>query len=300
MTEEEFNALAEPVIEETETPETPDTPEEPQADEQTEATYTDEQPAEEPEEPEGQPETTQEPQQREQPQEPPRRQMTNAQMAQQAALEQEYRAAINKVNPFNGKVVQTPADFFEYKRQQQEYARQHQSQNIFEGIKNGTASQADFDRYIQALVQNNPVVQASRQMAARFERREAEDRKQKGAERLQADIDTLNREYPACNIKKASDINGNPEIISYLRRGLSIADAYYLTHRNEMIEAQKAGVRQAVVNQANGKKHLQTTASNTQEEVTVSEDEIRNFKNYLPDWKDEKIVEYLKQSKRRN
>lgn len=295
MTEEEFNALAEPVIEEN--TEAPETPEEPQAEEQTEATYTEEHPAEEAEE---QPETTQEPQQREQPQEPPRRQMTSAQMAQQAALEQEYRAAINKVNPFNGKVVQTPADFFEYKRQQQEYSRQQQSQNIFEGIKNGTASQADFDRYIQALVQNNPAVQASRQMAARFERREAEDRKQKGAERLQADIDTLNREYPACNIKKVSDINGNPEIISYLRRGLSIADAYYLTHRNEMIEAQKAGVRQAVVNQANGKKHLQTTASNTQEEVTVSEDEIRNFKNYLPDWKDEKIVEYLKQSKRRN
>lgn len=291
MTEEEFSALAEPVIEET------DTPEEPQADEQTEATYTDEQPAEELEESEGQPETTQEPQQREQPQEPPRHQMTNAQMAQQAALEQEYRAAINKINPFNGKVVQTPADFFEYKRQQQEYARQQQSQNIFEGIRNGTATQKDFDNYVEGLINGNPNIRAAKEAAARAERRERQSRVSDGKNRMQADIDQLNKEYPACDIKKVDDLNNNPEMIGYLRRGLSIADAYYLTHRNEMIEAQKAGVRQAVVNQANGKKHLRTTTDSSKGQEPIPEDVLAEYKHFF-DWDDEQIIkDYKKRHK---
>ena len=292
MTEEEFNALAEPVIDDQEETESTETTE-PEATEQQE---TGEETTAEPSE--TTPEETTPAQQATQ-QEQPKRQLTDAQIAQQAALEREYQNALNKVNPFNGKVVQNPTDFFEYKRQLQEHAKKVESQNIFDGIKNGTATQSDFDRYIQQLVQNNPNIQAARQMAARLERREQEERKQRNRERLQSDINEFNKEYPSCEIKKINDIDSNPEIVRYLSRGLSFADAYYLTHRNEMIEAQKAGVRQAVVNQANGKKHLQTTSSTSSEDVTVSQDEIDNFKHYL-DWDDKKIVEYLKKEKRRN
>ena len=293
MTEEEFSALAEEPIEVPETEEAKaeevseqQEPEEMEGYETTEAQE------------EGGPDETEEQPQRQQ---RPQRQLTAAEQAQRAALEQEYRDSFNKINPYTGRPIQSPADFFAYKRQYAaEMARVQkytQAQNIFEGIRNGTATQADFDRYVAGLVNTNPSIRAAKEAVARVEQRERESRKSDGKNRMQADIDQLNKEYPACDIKKVEDLNNNPEMIGYLRRGLSISDAYYLTHRNEMIEAQKAGVRQAVVNQANGKKHLQTTADSSKGQEPIPEDVLAEYKHFF-DWDDEQIIkDYKKRHK---
>ncbi len=288
MTEEEFNALAEPVIEDTaEDVETLDITEEQQ--EETE-----------PEDAQQEQEQEQQTQQEEQTAEPPQMQITGAQAAKQARLEQEYKEAFNKINPYTGKPIQSPEDFFSYKRQYnaelENSKRQRQAQDIFDGIKNGTATQADFDRYVQTLVSNSPDLQASKALALKMEQMERQSKVESGRAKLQADIDALNKEYPACEIKKVEDIKDR-EIVGYLRRGLSIADAYYLAHRNEMIEAQKAGVRQAVVNQANGKKHLQTTANNSKGEEPIPDDVISEYEKFFPDWSKKQIVEDYKKRK---
>lgn len=293
MTEEEFSALAEEPIEVPETEETKaegvseqQEPEEMEGYETTEA-----QEEGGPDETEGLPQKQQRPQ----------RQLTAAEQAQRAALEQEYRDSFNKINPYTGKPIQSPADFFAYKRQYAaEMARVQkytQAQNIFEGIRNGTATQADFDRYVAGLVNTNPNIRAAKEAVVRVEQRERQSRVSDGKNRMQADIDQLNKEYPACDIKKVEDLNNNPEMIGYLRRGLSISDAYYLTHRNEMIEAQKAGVRQAVVNQANGKKHLQTTTDSSKGQEPIPEDVLAEYKHFF-DWDDEQIIkDYKKRHK---
>ena len=293
MTEEEFSALAEEPIEVPETEEAKaegvseqQEPEEMEGYETTEAQE------------EGGPDETEEQPQRQQ---RPQRQLTAAEQAQRAALEQEYRDSFNKINPYTGRPIQSPADFFAYKRQyaseMAQVQKQTQAQNIFDGIRNGTATQADFDRYVAGLVNANPNIRAAKEAVVRVEQRERQSRVSDGKNRMQADIDQLNKEYPACDIKKVEDLNNNPEMIGYLRRGLSISDAYYLTHRNEMIEAQKAGVRQAVVNQANGKKHLQTTTDSSKGQEPIPEDVLAEYKHFF-DWDDEQIIkDYKKRHK---
>lgn len=290
MTEEDFSALAEEPIEvpETEEAEAEGVSEQQESEEMEETT--------EAQEEGGSDETEEQPQAQR-----PQRQLTAAEQAQRAALEQEYRDSFNKINPYTGRPIQSPADFFAYKRQYaSEMARvqkQAQAQNIFEGIRNGTATQADFDKYVAGLVNTNPNIRAAKEAVARVEQRERESRKSDGKNRMQADIDQLNKEYPACDIKKVDDLNNNPEMIGYLRRGLSINDAYYLTHRNEMIEAQKAGVRQAVVNQANGKKHLRTTTDSSKGQEPIPEDVLAEYKHFF-DWDDEQIIkDYKKRHK---
>ena len=293
MTEEEFSALAEEPIEVPETEEAEaeevseqQEPEEMEGYETTEAQE------------EGGPDETEEQPQKQQ---RPQRQLTAAEQAQRAALEQEYRDSFNKINPYTGRPIQSPADFFAYKRQyaaeMTQVQKQSQAKNIFDGIRNGTATQADFDRYVAGLVNANPSIRAAKEAVVRVEQRERQSRVSDGKNRMQADIDQLNKEYPACDIKKVEDLNNNPEMIGYLRRGLSISDAYYLTHRNEMMEAQKAGVRQAVVNQANGKKHLQTTTDSSKGQEPIPEDVLAEYKHFF-DWDDEQIIkDYKKRHK---
>ena len=295
MTEEEFSALAEEPIEvpETEGAEAEGVSEQQEPEEMEGYETTEAQEEGGPDETEEQPQA--------QRQQRPQRQLTAAQQAQRAALEQEYKDSFNKINPYTGKPIQSPADFFAYKRQyaaeMAQVQKQTQAQNIFDGIRNGTATQADFDRYVAGLVNANPNIRAAKEAAARVEQRERQSRVSDGKNRMQADIDQLNKEYPACDIKKVEDLNNNPEMIGYLRRGLSISDAYYLTHRNEMIEAQKAGVRQAVVNQANGKKHLQTTTDSSKGQEPIPEDVLAEYKHFF-DWDDEQIIkDYKKRHK---
>ena len=225
----------------------------------------------------------------EQPPMPQRR----AQTAQDTALEQEYREAFNKINPYTGRPIQSPEEFFAYKRQYNaelvQHKKQQTTQNIFDGIRNGTATAEDFDRYVQGLINNSPNMQASRAMAVKMQQLERQAQVENGRARMQADIDALNKEYPACEIKKVEDIKDSG-IVDYLKRGLSIADAYYLTHRTEITEAQKAGVRQAAVNQANGKKHLQTTADNSKGEEYIPDDVFAEYKHFFPEWDDKKII----------
>lgn len=288
MTEEEFSALAEPVTEElTDEDLSEDTAED------TEDTY---EPIEETEESiertEEQDEETKEEHEEDQEGQPeiPNR---KARTVRDTALEREYREAFNKINPYNGRPIQSPEDFFAYKRQYnaelERHRKQQKTRDIFDSIRNGTASAEDFDRYVQELVNNSPNMRASKALAAKMEQMERQSRVESGRARLQADIDALNREYPACEIKKVEDIKDSG-IVDYLKRGLSVADAYYLTHRNEMMEAREAGVRQAAVNQANSKKHLRTTADNSRGEEHIPDDVLAEYKNFFPEWDDKKII----------
>lgn len=284
MTEEEFNALAEEELTDEDLSEemTEDT------EDMSEPMGDTEEPAEQTEEQDEETEEYNE-HQEEQPPMPQRR----AQTAQDTALEQEYREAFNKINPYTGRPIQSPEEFFAYKRQYNAELAQHKkqqtTQNIFDGIRNGTATAEDFDRYVQGLINNSPNMQASRAMAVKMQQMERQAQVENGRARMQADIDALNKEYPACEIKKVEDIKESG-IVDYLKRGLSIADAYYLIHRTEITEAQKAGVRQAAVNQANGKRHLQTTADYSKGEEYIPDDVFAEYKHFFPEWDDKKII----------
>lgn len=226
-------------------------------------------------------------------------QPTAVQQAYRERLEQEYQQAVNRINPYTGRVIQSPQDFFQYKRQfaeeQQRHERQQQynaDNDIYEAIQNGTASRAQFDKYIKEQIMNslrdNPDIRAAREAALRIQ----QERIESGKERVQKDLDALNKEYSNCKFKKADEING--KMADYMRMGLSVADAYYLTNRESIAQAQMAGVRQATINQANGKGHLKSVSGGTSGDVIVPDDIAKEYRNFFPDWTDKMIAEDYK------
>ncbi len=291
MTEDEFNALAEPVEDTVPSEDTPEVDTEEVGEESTETVEESTEEATEPAQQE------QPAQPKPQPTQPVQTQPRAMNDAQRKALSEEYQAALNKINPYNGQVIKSPEDFIAYKQQynseMQEHTKQQKASNIFEGIRNGTATQKDFDDYVKGLISDSPEIRASRQSTAKVQQMERQAKIDSGKAKMQADIDALNKEYPACDIKKVEDIK-DEGMINYIRRGLSIQDAYYLTHRTEIAETQKASVRQAAVNQANGKSHLKTTTNNTKGEDSIPDEIINEYKHFFPDWTRKQIVENYK------
>lgn len=238
------------------------------------------------------------------PEQPQGVQPTAVQQAYRERLEQEYQQAVNRINPYTGRVIQSPQDFFEYKRQfaeeQQRHERQQQynaDNDIYEAIQNGTASRAQFDKYIKEQIVNslrdNPDIRAAREAALRIQQEEQRTRIESGKNRLQSDIDQLNKEYPNCGIKKPEDITDS-KMVDYIRKGLSVNEAYYLANKDNIAQAQMAGVRQATINQANGKGHLKSVSGGTSGDVIVPDDIAKEYRNFFPDWTDKMIAEDYK------
>ena len=303
MTEEDFMSIGEPVIEESETDAT-ETIEQP-----TEAT---EQPTEDTaevvqEEAETTTEEAQPTEAEETQQTPPVQQMQqiNPEEARRRAeefrtrmlAEQELRGVLGKINPYTNTPIQTMEDYEAYKEAHRIAEQRANTANLFSRIQNGTAAPDEFENFVQGIVKqalnNSPDLLRAKQAADKAEQAERQARLESGRNRLQADIDALNKEYPNCGISKPEDITGDA-MLGYIRKGLNVSDAYYLTHRKEIAEKQQAAAKQAVINQAQGKAHLKTTTGGASDEVSVPEEMIQAFMPYYPNATREELIQKCK------
>ena len=296
MTEEDFMSLGEPENEPNLTEEadevTVEAEGEAQAEEQTEET--EEQGEVQDEEPsEGQPNT-----QQEQPRvDPERARQTAEAVRKRMAYEQAVREAIGKVNPYTGAVINNREDYEAYRNAYAQSQQNAATANLYGRIQNGTATADEFNAFIQSAVQralmSSPDLQRARAAADRAEQAERQAREDAGRSRLQADIDALNKEYPSCNIKTIADIK-DPAMVDYIKKGLTVSDAYYLTHRQEIAKSQQAAAKQAVINQTAGKAHLKTTAGTAAEDSGVTEEMIAEFKPFFPNATRKELIQKIK------
>lgn len=299
MTEEDFMSLGEPEIEPESTGEaeevTAEAEGEAQAVEQEEQTEeTEEQSEVQDEEPsEEQPNI-----QQEQPRvDPERARQTAEAVRKRMAYEQAVREAIGKVNPYTGTVINNREDYEAYRNAYAQSQQNAATANLYGRIQNGTATADEFNAFIQSAVQralmSSPDLQRARAAADRAEQAERQAREDAGRSRLQADIDALNKEYPSCNIKTIADIK-DPAMVDYIRKGLTVSDAYYLTHRQEIAKSQQAAAKQAVINQTAGKAHLKTTAGTAAEDSGVTEEMIAEFKPFFPNATRKELIQKIK------
>ena len=299
MTEEDFMSLGEPENEPNLTEEadevTVEAEGEAQAVEQEEQTEGIEEQGEvQDEEPsEGQPNT-----QQEQPRVDPERARQSAEaVRQRMAYELAVREAIGKVNPYTGTVINNREDYEAYRKAYVQSQQNAATANLYGRIQNGTATADEFNAFIQSAVQralmSSPDLQRARAAADRAEQAERQAREDAGRSRLQADIDALNKEYPSCNIKTIADIK-DPAMVDYIRKGLTVSDAYYLTHRQEIAKSQQAAAKQAVINQTAGKAHLKTTAGTAAEDSGVTEEMIAEFKPFFPNATRKELIQKIK------
>ena len=296
MTEEDFMSLGEPENEPNLTEEadevTVEAEGEAQAEEQTEETE-EQGEAQDEEQSEEQPNT-----QQEQPRvDPERARQTAEAVRQRMAYEQAVRGAIGKVNPYTGTVINNREDYEAYRNAYAQSQQNAATANLYGRIQNGTATADEFNAFIQSAVQralmSSPDLQRARAAADRAEQAERQAREDAGRSRLQADIDALNKEYPSCNIKTIADIK-DPAMVDYIKKGLTVSDAYYLTHRQEIAKSQQAAAKQAVINQTAGKAHLKTTAGTAAEDSGVTEEMIAEFKPFFPNATRKELIQKIK------
>ena len=299
MTEEDFMSLGEPENEPNLTEEADEVTVEAEGEEQ--AVEQEEQTEETEEQSEVQDEEQSEKQpntQQEQPRVDPERARQSAEaVRKRMAYELAVREAIGKVNPYTGTVINNREDYEAYRNAYVQSQQNAATANLYGRIQNGTATADEFNAFIQSAVQraliNSPDLQRARAAADRAEQAERQAREDAGRSRLQADIDALNKEYPSCNIKTIADIK-DPAMVDYIRMGLTVSDAYYLAHRQEIAKSQQAAAKQAVINQTAGKAHLKTTAGTAAEDSGVTEEMIAEFKPFFPNATRKELIQKIK------
>ena len=301
MTEEEFNALGEPDIADTnDTEEIPETaPVEDAAEGETE------QPTDTSDSEETTPEDTTEVVE-DKPEQPEEKPVISNELLQQKLAEIKaqrertentaYRSAIGQVNPFNDKVIQSLEDFDEYKKE-------YEFRSFMGRFKEGQATKSEFDEFIRNVVQNTPEVAEARKAKEQLERAAQQERTREGRERLEGDIAKLNKQYPNSNIKTITDIEKDNTVKGYLLKGLTVIEAYKLAHMDEItrstVETKTAATKQAAINQVNSKQHLKaTTGGNAVDDVTSIPEDVRKvYKQMFPKWNDKQIFDDYKKHK---
>lgn len=116
-------------------------------------------------------------------------------------------------------------------------------------------------------------------------------RQQQQAQQLQISLEAIKKFDK--DVKTFDDIIKNPhfaDIDAMFQKGYSLEDAYYLANRAEMEQKRQAAVKQQVINQTAGKKHLKTTGQNgAGNEVHVPAETLAIYREMMPNATDDEI-----------
>lgn len=148
-------------------------------------------------------------------------------------------------NPETGKAIETMADYLAAYAAQQRLAQEEELRQ--KGID---------PQMLNELINNSPVVRQAQAAMQQTMKTEAE-------RKLAEDLKELGKIDPA--IKGEEDLLNHPsypQIYEYVsKHGLSLPDAYKLANYSTLSAKNTAAVKQAAINQAKGKQHLEATGN---------------------------------------
>lgn len=189
-----------------------------------------------------------------------------AQKRVDAAIQRQFEGV---VNPYTGKAITTEAELSAYR---EAYAAEQQRQQLQEmGI-----DQAQLNEIVQGL----PEVRQAREMLAMQQQTQANTF-------MQEQFDALKKEYPDCGFTDAKSMmedEGGRRALELWRDSprLTIADAYMITHKDKIREKQNAAVKQGVMNQMHGKKHLTQTKGGDDSGNDIPADALEGMELFFP------------------
>lgn len=178
--------------------------------------------------------------------------------AQQAALDEAYRAAFaGRLNPYTGRPILNQADFQEYQRAQEAERGKRQMEQL---QKAGIDPAA-----LQSVVEQLPVVRQARQVLDEAQQAktaaEAERARTWFGEQLRG-IAALGLDP---DVGSLEDLAGKypdkyPEMMDRVRKGATLVEAYQTVNFEAILAKRTAAAKQAALNSTAGKEHLQPTA----------------------------------------
>lgn len=176
-------------------------------------------------------------------------------------------------NPITHQPIRSKKDYFDALDAQEKLRRDQELQD--KGI-----DPRMFEELVNRQVENNPVVQQAQMVM--------EESRQRNAEALlEEDMKVISSLNP--NLKSLADVQALPDFMQMAQmcqtNGIRLADAYKLTHFNDLMAGKTASAKQAALNTMNGTSHLNQTdslANADNGEVEIPANEVAQWKRAFP------------------
>ena len=187
-------------------------------------------------------------------------------------------------NPYTGQPIRSEADYRAYQEADRQARRTAQLQQA--GIDPDTV-RGMVDEAVRPLRQQ---VQRQELTAIQEQAKAVNDR---ARETIRKGVETIRQLYGA-EVGSVEDIAAmptGPQFNTYVQKGLSIEEAYYLANRREIDARRLGAARQAGINRASGKGHLAgmpAAAGETAYQPTAEEKAA--YREFLPDATDAEIA----------
>lgn len=187
------------------------------------------------------------------------------------------------INPYSGRPITTKAELDAYHAA---FARDEEQKRL--------ESMGITQEMLDEAISRSPEMVQAREILQRQQQDEANNL-------LNQEFAALQKEFPDCGLKSAMELmqteSGRKTLELWSKAGLSMADAYAVAHRNELKVKQNAAVKQGVLNQMNGKRHLTQTRGGG--EHTEMDAAIRaEYKRFFPNASDAEITAMYEKNRR--
>ena len=185
------------------------------------------------------------------------------------------------VNPVTGKNIETMEDYLQ--------ACEHQQRETL----NQQLTEKGIDpNLIEQMVNNSPAIRQAQQILENNQRAEVQ-------KQLDEDIKAVTAMAP--EIKSLEDLEKHASyasVLEYVNKGLRLPDAFKLANFDSISTRQTAAAKQAAINQARSKGHLETTTSVSvgSNLADIPDKEISTWREYFPGLSDEELKKKYNQT----
>lgn len=176
-------------------------------------------------------------------------------------------------NPITHQPIRSRKDYFD--------ALDAQERLQFEqNLASGNVDAKTLDNYIQRQVENNPVVQQAQALMEQNKMSQIENS-------ITNDVKAIQKLNP--NVKSIDDVvnaENAPQIISYVRNGMSLVDAYKLANFDALMTNKTNASKQAAINTMKGTQHLNSTtgvSAGDDSGVEIPQSELGQWRRAYPE-----------------
>lgn len=191
-------------------------------------------------------------------------------------------AALGLVNPYTKQPITTKAEFDAFKTRRLE----EQKSKVL--TKSGM-SQEEFNQFLQDLPEVREAKEAKQQADAMLQRVRQDNAKA----RMDAQLQAINKLDPSIStVEDLAKSEHYDEMLKMVKNGYSIVDAFKLTNFEKLQQQTVTAAKQAAMNAAKGKDHLQQTGARGVGAVSVPESVKAEYRSMMPDASDEEIQKH--------
>ena len=185
---------------------------------------------------------------------------------------EQFFANSGLVNPYTRQPIRSKAEYDAYRVQ-------YEAEQKASLLKKSGMSDAEFQAFVSGL----PEVRQAREAQAKAEAAEREVRAEQAKLKVAEQLKEIQAIDP--NIKELKDLaklETYPQLYDMVKRGYSIADAYRLSNFDALTQKAAEASRQAAMNAAKSKEHLNPTVQRGVGAVTVPEDVKAEYLAFNP------------------